>query len=204
MSELRSELIKAATSFYNRGWMLGTSGNLSARINSTEFWVTASGLPKGQLTDDDFLIVGLHDALPKVVGPQKSSAETIIHQFLYRYDETIGAVYHVHTPAANLLTRLYPDSKIRLPAIEMIKGLGFWQENPIVNVMVTPNHSRVEDIANEMTERLPDFPNVPGFLIRDHGITAWGKTPQEAMNRCEIWCYLCEWMVQAKTLGLSS
>ncbi|MEC8381410.1 MAG: methylthioribulose 1-phosphate dehydratase [Myxococcota bacterium] len=202
MNALRSELIKAANSFYHRGWMLGTAGNLSARINKTEFWVTASGRPKGNLTDDDFIVVDLEDQLPKLTGHLKSSAETIIHQSLYRFDDSIGAVYHVHTKASNLLTRLYPDSKIRLPAIEMIKGLGFWDVHPVVDVMVTPNYPTVKDIADELIQRLPDFRNVPGFLIRDHGITAWGRTPQEAMNRCEIWCYLCEWMVEAKALQL--
>ena len=202
MSELRTELIKAATSFYNRGWMLGTAGNLSARISPTEFWVTASGRPKGELSQDDFLVIDIQDPLPKITGPNKSSAETIIHQLLYRHDPSIGAVYHVHTPAANLMTRLHSSDAIRLPAIEMIKGLGFWEPNPLVDVMVTPNYPVVADIADEMIRRLPDFPNVPGFLIQDHGITAWGATPQEAQNRCEIWCYLFDWMVQAHQLGI--
>ena len=118
-------------------------------------------------------------------------------------DERIGAVYHVHSVNSNLVTRVFPGKEIRLPQIEMIKGIGFWGENPEVDVMVTSNHPDVAEIAEEMVNRLGDYPNVPGFLIRDHGITAWGATPREAQNRCEIWCYLFDWMIESHKLKLT-
>lgn len=203
MTDLRTELVEAAKSFYTRGWMLGTAGNLSARISKNHFWVTASGRPKGALTRNDFLKVPLGVPLEQRIDEKKPSAETIIHKRLYELDDQIGAIYHVHSVNSNLVTRLFAGKKIRLPQIEMIKGIGFWAEKPEVDIMVTPNHPVVADIAEEMINRLGDFPKVPGFLIRDHGITAWGATPQEARNRCEIWCYLFDWMIGSHRLNLS-
>ena len=45
--DLRSDLIAAAKHFYDRGWMVGTAGNLSARLPDGSFWITASGARKG-------------------------------------------------------------------------------------------------------------------------------------------------------------
>ena len=55
----RESLIYAATNFYQKGWMVGTAGNLSARLSDGSFWITASGRPKGQLTSEDFVRVDL-------------------------------------------------------------------------------------------------------------------------------------------------
>lgn len=59
LDQTKSELIKVSTSFYQRGWMLGTSGNLSILIeeNPLQFLITVSGKDKGELTEDDFILV---------------------------------------------------------------------------------------------------------------------------------------------------
>ncbi|HLO50395.1 MAG TPA: class II aldolase/adducin family protein, partial [Kamptonema sp.] len=59
MTNIRQDLIAAATHFYNRGWMVGTAGNLSARLADGSFWITASGRAKGQLTDQDFIRIDI-------------------------------------------------------------------------------------------------------------------------------------------------
>jgi methylthioribulose-1-phosphate dehydratase len=43
--------------FYQLGWMLGTAGNLSAKVDDHSFWITASGKSKGKLTEEDFVTV---------------------------------------------------------------------------------------------------------------------------------------------------
>jgi methylthioribulose-1-phosphate dehydratase len=197
-------LIESGQSFYQRGWMLGTAGNLSVRVSDKTFLITASGRPKGHLNETDFLELPINGPLPKKINHQKPSAESIIHQTLYQLDPNIGSICHVHSLASNLVTRIHMDEQITLPAIEMIKGIGHWDEKPNVQIMVTQNHHDVGEIALELSRRIGQFKDTPGFLIRDHGITAWGKNTQEARNRCEIFCFLFDWMVQRHQLNLSS
>ena len=59
-SDPRPTLIAAASHFYQLGWMVGTAGNLSARISDGSFWITASGRHKGQLNSGDFVRVALN------------------------------------------------------------------------------------------------------------------------------------------------
>jgi len=53
----RQVLADAARLFYERGWMMGTAGNLSLRLADGTFWITASSQQKGRLQQADFLRV---------------------------------------------------------------------------------------------------------------------------------------------------
>ena len=45
-------------------------------------------------------------------------------------------------------------------------------------------------------------PRVPGFLIRDHGLTAWGRDADAALNHVELLEYLFGYLSAARAAGL--
>ena len=182
---------------------MGTAGNLSARLADGTFWVTASGVDKGRMTVDDFLRTNLAgDVLEAPVGA-RPSAETSLHQAIYGWSSEAGACLHVHTPAANLATRLW-DGDVPLPPIEMLKGLGLLEEEPRISAPVFPNRIRVPDIGRDVQTRFrQEQPQVPFFLIRDHGLTVWGKDVREAANRVECVAYILDIAVEGRRLGIS-
>lgn len=197
--DLRSDLIAAAKHFYDRGWMAGTAGNLSARLPDGSFWITASGRPKGQLTDRDFIRVSSDgDILEQPVADSRPSAETSIHLAVYNSFPEAQACYHVHSIEANLVSRLTAGDAVPLPAIEMLKGLGVWEENPQVSMPLFPNYLSVPKIAGEISEAFAvSRPAVSALLIRDHGITVWANSPAAAYNYVEIVEYIFRYMVAA-------
>ena len=69
----RFELIDAARHFYSKDWMVGTAGNLSARLADGSFWITASGRSKGELTTNDFVRVALDGKVLESAGDGKSN-----------------------------------------------------------------------------------------------------------------------------------
>lgn len=94
--DLRSDLIAAAKHFYDRGWMVGTAGNLSARLPDGSFWITASGRAKGQLTEQDFIRMNSDGAIvEQPVADSRPSAETSIHLAVYNCFPNAKACYHV-------------------------------------------------------------------------------------------------------------
>lgn len=207
MSDPRPELIEAATDFYRRGWMLGTSGNISARADDSTFWITASGLPKGTLTESDFVRIDAATGEPAGDDGNEASpsAETTIHRVLYQaLGDAAGAVLHVHTVSANLFARMHRSRPARLPKLEMIKGLGIWEDrDDDLLVPIFPNHYDVPQIARDVEAALTEqVPEVPGFLIMDHGITAWGVDVQAARNHIELFEYLFDFSVRAFPLRL--
>ena len=193
----RAALVEAARQFHMRGWMEGTAGNLSARAvrpkdaDGDSFWITASGLPKGQLEESDFLRIDA--ATGKVLDPlrpsNKPSAETAIHRVVYQRFPGAGACFHVHSVASCLLSQELPPDQtgLPLPAIEMLKGLDVCEPSPSVKLPVFDNHFDVSRIAADIDSRFEAAPPaVPALLIRGHGITVWGATLQQAYNRIEI------------------
>jgi methylthioribulose-1-phosphate dehydratase len=199
--DLRSQLIQHAHEFHQRGWMLGTAGNLSARLAEDSFWITASGCSKGELTLEQFVCVSnTGDVLVRPTPNAKPSAEASIHQAIYALFPEVRACYHVHSVPATLLSSQSNDD-LMLPAIEMIKGLGIWEAEPAVKLALFPNHSRVPQIADDISARFQQqAPDVPACLIRNHGITVWGASPEEARNRVEVIEFLFQYLIAAQTI----
>lgn len=200
----RPQLITHARSFYERGWMWGTAGNLSARLPDGSFWITASGCSKGELTSDQFVQMSLEGQLLTQPAPAaKPSAETSIHQAVYRLFPEATACYHVHSVSATVVSRLTTAEYIQLPAIEMVKGLGIWEANPIVKLPLFPNHLQVPEIGAEMLARFGlELPQIPACLIRSHGITVWGNSQEEARNRVEVMEFIFQYTIAAKSIDL--
>lgn len=203
MVDLRSDLVAAAKYFHQRGWMLGTAGNLSAKLADGSFWITASGKSKGELSDLDFIRMHPDGTVEKPLDQLKPSAETSIHQAIYGTIPEAMACYHVHSIDANLVSNFTQAQEIPLPKLEMIKGLGIWEENPTVAMPLFANHLDVPKIGKEIAEAFhAKTPAIPALLIRNHGVTVWGRSTEEAKNRIELVEYIFSYMVQAKRLGL--
>ncbi|MEZ2237115.1 methylthioribulose 1-phosphate dehydratase [Microcoleus sp.] len=198
--DLRTDLIAAAKHFYDRGWMVGTAGNLSSRLDDGSFWITASGRQKGKLTATDFIRMNLDGIILEQPDPDsRPSAETSIHLAVYQSFPEAQACYHVHSIEANLVSRLATGDAVSLPAIEMLKGLGVWEENPQVSMPLFTNYFSVPKIAQEIGELFAiSPPQVPALLIRDHGVTVWANSPATAYNYIEIVEYIFRYMVTAR------
>jgi methylthioribulose-1-phosphate dehydratase len=186
----RAALVEIARDFHARGWMYGTAGNLSVRADDDHFWITASGKPKGRLAESDFLLVRVADgAVVERVHPgNQPSAETAIHQVLYRLFPQARACLHGHSVAAVRATgRARRGARgVRLPPIEMIKGFDIWEQNPRVDLPLFDNHLDVARIARVIETRFRKSPPaLTALMIRDHGPTVWGRSLQETYNRFE-------------------
>lgn len=199
----RAALVEIARLAYQRGWMHGTAGNLSARAVSApeSFWITASGVPKGQLEESDFLRVSIGgtEIFEKNSPNSKPSAETSIHQAIYRALPDTRACLHVHSIASSQITYdvVEGTTDLPLPNIEMLKGLGLWEQNPTVTLPLFENYLDVPTIAGQIEQRLRDSPpRVPALLIRNHGVTVWGSSLQEAFNRIECIEFIFAFLAQ--------
>jgi methylthioribulose-1-phosphate dehydratase len=202
--DLRLELVAAAEYFYQQGWMLGTAGNLSARLPDGSFWITASGKTKGNLTLEDF--VKVHpDGRIETIPTLKPSAETAIHQTLYTQFPKAQACYHVHSVEANLVSRFVNTETLLLPPLEMQKGLGVWEENPHCAIAIFPNHLKVQQIATDIQQRFQaNPPQITALLIRDHGLTVWADSTASARNFVELLEYIFRYMVLARQIKLEN
>src|SRR5215213_8714475 len=124
LSELASNLASVAKSFHARGWLLGTSGNLSAVVQREplRLAMSPSGVDKGELTTGQLLSI---DKNARVVSEHggKPSDESLLHLQIVK-DRGAGAVLHTHSVWNTILSDLYArDGGVTLEGYEMLKGL---------------------------------------------------------------------------------
>lgn len=173
---IAQQLVDVSRNFAAKGWFPATSGNLSIKLSHDPlvFGVTASGKDKENLQTSDILFV---DGDSKAVEPTllKPSAETLVHAEVYkRIGGGAGSVLHVHTIYNNLLSEICAEAgKITFTGMELIKGLNIWEEDAVIDIPIVENYADIPKLAAEIGKRLD--PRVPGVLIRNHGIYAWGE-----------------------------
>lgn len=197
------ELRKVKSLFAERNWFPGTSGNLSIRVGGFQedqfhFAVTSSGKDKSANTPQDFLFVDQKGQACETTN-LKPSAETLIHCEIYKLTGC-GAVFHVHTVYNNLISEwLGQSGLVRAKGIELIKAFNIWDEDAEIAIPVLPNYADIPAIAHEVPGVLN--PAIPGILLQNHGIYAWGKNASEAKKHLEAFEFIFEYLYRSLLLN---
>lgn len=186
---LADALIRACTLFHQRGWVPATGGNFSARLAPERVLITASGVHKGELTADDFLVVDLHGN-PEQSG-RKTSYETGLHTQLYRHDPKIQAVMHVHTVANTVLSR--QRDTLVLTGYELQKTLpGITDPTAETVIPVFGNDQDIDRLSRQVDRYIKEHSGVPAYLIAGHGLYTWGDSVAQARHRVEALEFMFE------------
>ena len=192
-SDVAQLLAECGRNFYQRGWVLGTSGNFSAVVEREplRLMITASGNDKGQLTADQF--VQVDDAGRVVAGNGKPSDETHLHLTLVRQREA-KSVLHTHSVWTTLLSNAHAgEGGIKISGYEMLKGLaGVRTHEHEEWLPILENSQDMKELAERLSALLSEQPNVHGVLLRGHGLYTWGASIQEAKRHIEILEFLLE------------
>lgn len=201
-SEEAGALCELYRQFGERGWCQATSGNFSVRVSSSCCLITQSGRDKSQLVPNDLMLCDLQG---RAVGSEsKPSAETLLHTRLYQLDKDIGAVLHTHSVNSTLLSRR-SDSTLVFSGFEMQKALsGITSHKEEVVLSVFENDQDILTLANIIADAWKNnVITAPGFLIRGHGLYAWGKDIAEARRHVEGFEFLLECRWQETLAGMS-
>ena len=166
----------------SRGWVPATSGNFSCRIDAGHVAITRSGVDKGNLGAADIAVLAIDAPIPAGV-----SAETPLHLARYAADPDLGAVVHVHTIAATVLSRLEEGAgALTLSGYEMHKSLqGITTHESDVVLPIFSNSQDTQALARTVEGRLGSNPRSPGYLLAGHGLYAWGATMKDARRHLE-------------------
>ncbi|MCP4362473.1 MAG: class II aldolase/adducin family protein, partial [Chloroflexi bacterium] len=102
--QLRQEIVQVGRRMYEKGFVLASDGNISARLGHGRILLTPSGLAKGHLDPDELIVI--NEAGKKIGGPRHlhPTSETPMHLEAYRQRPDIQAVVHAHPPYAVALS----------------------------------------------------------------------------------------------------
>jgi len=184
LTERWTELADVKDELAERDWFMGTSGNLAIKVSDypLQFLVTASGKDKRKRTDEDFLLV---DEFGRAVCEThlKPSAETLLHVEIYRKTNA-GCSLHVHTIDNNVISEVYGDNgEVTFKGQELIKAFDMWDEDAVLTIPIIRNYAHIPTLANKFSEHV--LGDTGAILIRNHGITAWGRNAFEAKKVLE-------------------
>jgi methylthioribulose-1-phosphate dehydratase len=194
MNDDTDALVALCHLFGQRQWCPATGGNFSLRRDESSMLITRSGCDKSRLCEDDLMLCDLDGrALDAGSTP---SAETALHACLYRLDRQVGAVLHTHSVSSTVLSRATPGD-LRLRGYEMQKALaGNRGHEDEIEIAVFDNDQDITALATRVERRWHGAElSQPGFLVRGHGLYAWGETLNDARRHIEGFEFLftCAW-----------
>lgn len=194
--EVAVGLAGIAKGFHARGWLLGTSGNLSAVVQREplRLAMSPSGIDKGELTPEQVLSV---DENARIVSGHegKPSDESLLHIRIVR-DRGAGAVLHTHSIWNTILSDLYAsEGGVTIEGYEMLKGLqGVRTHEHTEWLPIIDNSQDMPALADVVGKTLNEHKDAHGFLLRRHGLYSWGDTLAQAKRHIEILEFLLETM----------
>jgi methylthioribulose-1-phosphate dehydratase len=201
--ETRRALIDVGRAFHARGWVPATSGNFSARLTDGHIAITASGRHKGRLAEDDIMTVDLGGAS---IDSRKPSAETPLHLQIYRLFPDASAVLHTHSPGGVALSRAFPGLEAwTIRGHELLKALpGQTTHDTTIMLPIVDNHQDMSRLASAVEPHLERDPPPPAYIIRGHGLYAWGRDVAEAERVVEAleWLFAADLTERQYRLGI--
>jgi L-fuculose-phosphate aldolase len=186
IDRLRAGVVEACRELAASGLVLGSAGNVSARVGDLVL-VTPNGAHLAGLAAEQLAVVGLDGTL--IDGPLLPTSELPLHLAVYQAFPSVGAVAHAHSPAS-VAVGLTHD--VLPPVHYLTVRLG-----GVVRVADYATFGSPE-LARSVVEALADR---SAALMRNHGSVATGGTVEQACERLELVEWLSDVYARAAALG---
>jgi L-fuculose-phosphate aldolase len=185
---LKKGMIQTGRKLWERHYVDGSGGNISARLSRDRVICTRSLCSKGDLTMSDFAIVDMKGG--QLAGKHARSSEILLHLEIYKSVLQAHAVIHCHPPhaLAYALTGTVPPPSL-VPEYEVFIG----------KVSLAPYETPgTEEFARSV---LPYIQTQNLVLLQNHGVVCWADTVTHAEWLVEIFDTYCRALILAAQTG---
>ena len=186
--ELRRDLVRFSKWLYRLGYMPGTSGNLSVRLDRHRLLVTPTGCSKSMLRSDDMVIVDLHGR--HLAGKRKVTSEVGMHLAVYNQRADVEAVIHSHPPIATG----FACAGRALDEMICQEGAMTLGPVPLARYATTGTPEVAASLA-------PHIPYHQAILMANHGAVSYGPTLLDAFLKMETLEHLAHIRLVTHQLG---
>ncbi len=173
-SEARKDMVKFAKSLFDRGYVVGSAGNISMMLEDGTFLATPSGSSFGTLAEED---ISHFDEEGTLLGGKAPTKEIPLHLACYATHPSMRAVVHLHSTYATLLASCEG----------LNDGLPFDPFTPyyvmrIGEVGVLPYREPGSDLLARDIEQRPQFSS---YLMANHGMLISAPSLFQAVSDAE-------------------
>ena len=154
-AQARQEVVDCCLRLTDRGYLSGTGGNVSLRIDERRFAMTPSAIDYYSMKAADVCILNL-DTLAVEDGDRKPSVESRLHAAVLRFRADAAAGIHTHQPFASAVALLGVDLR----------------EPRALAVRYAPSGTWL--LVRALRKRLRR--EVDAYLLVNHGLICCGQT----------------------------
>jgi L-fuculose-phosphate aldolase len=184
---IKEEIVRTGHKLWQRQYVDGNGGNISARISKDYVVCTPTLLSKGDLHVDDLALVDLKNR--RLCGNRPHTSELLLHLEIYKTVPQARAVVHCHPPysTAHAIAGVVPQPNL-VPEQEVFVG----------PVAITPYETPgTPEFARTI---VPVAKSHNTILLTNHGLVCWGDTVTHAEWYVEVMETYCKTVMIASQL----
>lgn len=184
---IKEEILEAGKKLWNREYVDGNGGNISARLSPKYVLCTPTLCSKADLRIEDLCLVDLSNRL--ICGSMAQTSEIKLHLEIYKAVQNAKAVIHCHPPyaTAHAIAGVVPQGNL-LPEQEVFVG-------PVV---LTPYETPgTIEFARTI---LPVVRQHNTILLANHGVVSWADSVTHAEWCVEVIETYCKTILIASQL----
>ena len=170
---IKEEILQVGKKLWQRQYVDGNGGNISARISPHYVLCTPTLCSKADLRVEDLSLVDLDNY--QVCGDRPQTSEILLHLEIYKAVPSAKAVIHCHPPyaTAHAIAGVIPQGNL-IPEQEVFVG-------PVALAPYeTPGTQAFAETA------LPFVKNHNTILLTNHGVVCWADTVTHAEWYVEV------------------
>ena len=186
---IKQEILSAGKKLWQREYVDGNGGNISARISDEFVICTPTLLSKGDMQASDLSLVDLYNC--QICGERPQTSEILLHLEIYKAVPQAKAVIHCHPPyaTAHAMAGVVPRGNL-IPEQEVFVG----------PVALAPYETPgTVEFARTILPFVQDHNTV---LLTNHGVVCWADTVTHAEWYVEVVENYCKTLTIARQLGV--
>jgi L-fuculose-phosphate aldolase len=188
IDEIKKLVCDSGKKLLHEGYVSGTWGNISFRIDEKFMAITPSGREYETMVPEDIVIVNYLDH--SYQGEIKPSSEFKLHTEIYRTRKNIHAIIHTHQMNASTVAAARREVPPILDDMAQIIG-------PTVRCAdyALPNTKKI------VKKTVKALKGRYAALMANHGAVAIGRDMEEAFVVCQVLEKACKAFIEAEFLG---
>jgi len=189
IEDISERIVKTGRELHDHGLVRGTSGNISARIPSTDtFLIKPSGAHMEKLKPGELVLVDLKGR--KIKGKLNVSLETPMHTAIYRVRKDVQAVVHTHPPTATA----FGIAKTAILPLQIEMFMILPNGVPVVPFKMPGSKALASAVQKNIA-------NYDAIILENHGIVTVGTNIEAACSLNEMVEEAAKIQLSAMTIG---
>lgn len=184
----REQIVCIMKRMYQQRLTSLSGGNISIYDQDDNFWITPTGLDKGNLTAEDIVVFNQKGEFN---GTHRPSSEYPFHWGIYKKRDDIFAIVHAHSPAliAFSIAGKLPNPRITPVSYQSCGEIGFAE-------YASPGS---QELGTAISEVFGHGFNI--VILENHGVVSAAQNLIGAYERMETLEYTARTLIYAKSVG---